>query len=59
MTKKDYELIAAAIARGKRQSINCYDSEETLDLVIKSICNELKLDNPRFDKNKFVEACKA
>jgi hypothetical protein len=48
MHKKDYELIAKVIKE------NRYD----IKLVfINALAQELKVDNPNFDKMKFFEAC--
>jgi len=46
VTKKDYELIARVLNK------HCNDSR----LVIAFI-DELRDNNPRFDSDKFIEAC--
>ena len=62
MTKKDYELIAGAVA----QTVLDYDigSCEQTDSPMEVLRNvasypamDLKNNNPRFDHNKFLTAC--
>lgn len=59
MTKKDYELIAGAIARtrlasgiGRRKR----DPEEVLRLLVTDLCASLKHDNRNFDEARFRAA---
>ena len=59
MTRKDYELIAAAIHRtgmastiGKKKT-----SEQTLRLAATDLAATLAHDNPRFDRARFLAAC--
>ena len=62
MTKKDYELIAGVFFKefldlggnGNRYSIGKADEWRTLAILMAS---NLKLDNPRFDKDKFYATC--
>ena len=53
MTRKDYEMIAAAIERATH-------SDEPLSqaaLIVSELANTFKADNPRFDAEKFIRAC--
>ena len=53
MSKKDYEAIAEAIA--------FYSDVKTInmvDLVAIRLCAHFAKDNPRFDRAKFLLACK-
>jgi hypothetical protein len=50
MTKKDYKLIAQAIA-------NTYCDFESASLIVESIAEALEAENPLFNKTKFREAC--
>lgn len=57
MTRKDYQLIAATFQ-------NVWDLQETtkanaptVNLLIRALSISLAQDNPRFDANKFKEAC--
>ena len=56
MTKKDYELIAKEI---KAQINLTYQEEETQILV--DLANSLAIrfieENPRFNRDKFIEVC--
>jgi hypothetical protein len=50
MTKKDYKLIAQAIA-------DTYCDIESASLIVESIAEALEAENPLFSKTKFREAC--
>jgi hypothetical protein len=60
MTRKDYKLIAEVIDRANK---NWEENQEENPLVVISgitrmLATQLALDNPRFDKSKFLEACR-
>lgn len=64
MTKRDYIAIARGIsgARKRLHFLNGYNSgvdivDPILNEVVQFISRELAADNPRFDKETFVEAC--
>lgn len=67
MTRKDYELIAAAIRRSSTyfQSSMFFpvsEKEQTerramLRHVTESIADRLADENPRFDRARFIDAC--
>ena len=54
MTRKDYRMIAKAISNSTLQLMNTHILKS--ELVCK-LCDELKLDNDRFDRDKFIDAC--
>lgn len=61
MTRKDYELIASAI---RKEHADAYlmgmhqdAARMTLGLLAKRLSNELKATNPRFDSERFYNAC--
>ena len=58
MTRKDYELIAAA-TRDALHSARPWseDKEEGIRLTARSIADALAADNPRFDRSRFLAAC--
>jgi hypothetical protein len=58
MTRKDYEIIAAAIkaARAVAAASTTADCETGVDLVVRAVGTALSLDNPRFDYTRFVTA---
>lgn len=60
MTKKDYELIANEINKDfytwRRPSII---EKEGMFAIINAVANALEKDNPRFDRERFIEACTA
>lgn len=64
MTKKDYQLIAGAIHRSLRavewvegNKIKREVSRSMAHLIATDLAATLAHDNPRFDKDKFKEAC--
>ena len=63
MTKKDYELIAGVIASLalEREDTTCnHDAgfECGREAVAGLLASKLKVDNPRFDRDRFLTACK-
>ena len=61
MTKKDYIIIASAIWRSgmikDKNKVRQQAREDMRRLIAHDLCGELKGDNPRFDADKFLEAC--
>lgn len=55
MTKTDYEVVADAIAsiRVPRYA----DEYETLAEIVNALANAFSKRNPRFKRNRFVNAC--
>lgn len=56
MTKKDYELIAEAI----NSTVSHYHPwaiSNVMNEALEALCEALKLDNPNFDRDKFMTAC--
>jgi hypothetical protein len=51
MTRKDYVLIAT--------SIECawYLNDSQRETIAKDFANSLSMDNPRFDRDRFLVAC--
>lgn len=54
MTRKDYNLIAAAIARASQAP----GYAERNKFVAMELADSLAADNPRFDRERFLKACK-
>lgn len=56
MTKKDYELIARAVAVSLDavQTSELYTPEEAIRLTILVLMDALERENPRFDRQKFA-----
>jgi len=52
MTRKDYDLLAACIGGSLSDSRN--SSDTVYDLMRRLVC-ELRLDNPKFDVDKFSQ----
>lgn len=57
MTRKDFELIAKAIARAGASTSTPIVVQEALDDLARDLAGELKADNPRFDTARFLRAC--
>lgn len=59
MTRKDYIRIARAIYNTKNSYGKNWDPNlfRALKDVSKAIAYELELDNPRFDRERFLTAC--
>lgn len=61
MTRKDYELIASAIKRSHLTELDGH--EETIIATAQhkttafSVARRLEMDNPRFDRDRFLKAC--
>lgn len=57
MSRKDYQLIAAAI----KGQVNFASGDQLVLQVIKaiaiSVAMALATDNPRFDRDRFMQAC--
>lgn len=64
MTKKDYQAIAQAIKENLTPLNKYFAANVDMDGICKvngfinALCNILKADNPRFNADKFREACK-
>ncbi len=50
MTRKHYVMLARVIERNAANSFDVF-------MLAHDLANELKNDNPRFDRAKFLEAC--
>lgn len=60
MSKKDYELIARAIYGSLLQSGSLEDQDRFIDqhrITARHVANALERSNPRFNREKFIEAC--
>jgi hypothetical protein len=62
MTAQDYRILAAAVSTAaaeiwERQPNHRATSAAAVGTVIRHLSDALALDNPRFDREKFLEAC--
>lgn len=62
MSRKDYELIAAALkqsqpTRSWHPELPKSELQAQWDLDVRTIANALAVDNPRFDFRRFLLAC--
>lgn len=59
MTRKDYVVIAKAIAEQvERNGGEQNDTLVSLSSLAGTLCREFSLENPRFDRDRFLTACK-
>ncbi|WP_349434260.1 hypothetical protein [Pararhizobium sp. A13] len=56
MTRKDYELIAAAFKRQLAMKVDKAEHDVLSDLA-EDLAGEFLALNPRFDVNRFLKAC--
>lgn len=56
MTRKDYELIAAAIKATKPPSHH-QAADQQHEWTASTLADALGRDNPRFDRERFIKAC--
>lgn len=61
MTRKDYVLIAGALARTREGYAANWDPNlfRACNDTARSVADALQADNPRFNRTKFMEAAKA
>jgi len=61
MTKKDFELIAKAINDGRKLPIEIRETNKPYishdDLLAEMFADRLMKVNPRFNRDKFLQAC--
>lgn len=56
MTRKDFEDIARCMAQARRETVYSLDA---LDDANERLATVLAASNPRFDRERFLAACKA
>lgn len=56
MTRKDYELIAAALKDARLPDPSSQHAIQH-ELCCKDVAYALQSDNPRFDRTRFLKAC--
>ena len=57
MTRKDYELIAKAIKRSVEGVPSKKGDMVLIRHTVNCIAEEMSIDNPKFNKEKFLAAC--
>ena len=58
MTKKDYEMLADIIAYvGDQYWKGRVQADDILPTVVRCIIDQEKVANPRFNEEKFIDAC--
>jgi hypothetical protein len=53
MSKKNYQAIAAAL-----NEVKGVDHREAWAVIVNALADVLAASNPRFDRSRFIEACK-
>ncbi len=56
MSRKDYEAIAADIARSMDRTLSPH-AEAVLRMLARDLAGTFEADNPRFDRDRFLVAC--
>lgn len=58
MTRADYmrTSVAARLAKGVVKTSGLYDAETAIDLFVTILADQFERDNPRFDRQKFLES---
>lgn len=57
MTKKDYELLAAAVRAALHEAGSNLSFESGVIATAEKLADRLALDNQRFDRARFIAAC--
>jgi hypothetical protein len=57
VTKQDYTVIAEVIFRERTAQATTYAQARVLDRVAVRMANALADENPRFDRDRFIDAC--
>lgn len=57
MSRADYQAIAAAIYEQREYRMASEPVQTALDGLVERLVLVMGEDNPRFDRNRFIEAC--
>ncbi|MEI4235330.1 hypothetical protein [Roseovarius sp. D22-M7] len=59
MTRKDYNMIAAALNEVYRRTVSNSDrmTEITASAMVHTVANKLDAENPNFQRQRFLDAC--
>jgi len=57
MTKTDYEMVASVIKFTLETYQDNPESILTISILVDRLADELEFDNPKFNRNKFLNAC--
>ena len=57
MTRKDYVIIAETIRMNRKDFNQGEDGLMLLDILANQLSNSFEIDNPRFDRARFLDAC--
>lgn len=58
MTKKDYDMLADLIAYvGNQYWKGRIPADDVLPILVRCIIDQEKVHNPRFNEDKFIDAC--
>lgn len=57
MTKKDYILLAKVFAEFSPDRLVDYEANIAIGDLLRVLATRLEIDNPRFDRQRFLIAC--
>ena len=57
MTRKDFEMLAAAIQSSLLEFADPSEGKDGIRTVANTLAQALRHDNPRFDRDRFLTAC--
>jgi hypothetical protein len=57
MSKKDYEALAAVLKAAWDEWQYSHDGARAVQDIATGIADKLQADNPRFDRQRFLNAC--
>ena len=57
MTRKDYQLLAESILTARKVQSELGEMYISVAHLVNTLATDLEIDNPRFDRARFLEAC--
>lgn len=57
MTRKDYQLLADSILNARKVQSGLGEMYVSVAHLVNTLATDLEIDNPRFDRARFLEAC--
>jgi hypothetical protein len=57
MTRKDYQLLAESILTARKVQSDIGEMYISVAHLVNTLATDLEIDNPRFDRARFLTAC--
>ena len=57
MTRKDYQMIAESILTARKVQSELGEMYVSVAHLANTLATDLEIDNPRFDRDRFLKAC--